>query len=166
MKGKSVQTASSFPLHFSCTHCKYLYCYHLNILSRATICTCRLINLLTHLRSKSSYRCICILMTVTVISVVICLCDRFTYDPVYIKSLKKLAIMLFYRFATLLSSASIEAYKCSFLSPDYQGLPDLPDCFQPLKSQMSVCTSSLRLCVLGTNFSHIEPPGEILSSGL
>ena len=36
VKGKSVRNGSSFLLHFSCPHSKYLYCYSLNILSRAT----------------------------------------------------------------------------------------------------------------------------------
>ena len=36
MKGKSVGNIARFLLHFGCKHSKYVYCYNLNILSRAT----------------------------------------------------------------------------------------------------------------------------------
>ena len=38
------------------------------------------------------------------------------------------------------------------------GMTSLTLCFPPLKSQMIVCPSSLRSCILGTNFSHIRNP--------
>ena len=39
-------------------------------------------------------------------------------------------------------------------------------CFLLLKCQMIVCQSSLHSCVLGTNFSPIRTPGEIMLFGV
>ena len=62
-----------------------------------------------------------------------------------------------------LPSASIEAYKGSFFPQTIRDWNDLPD---SLLCQTIVCPSSLHSCVLGTNFSPIQTPGEIMSFGV
>ena len=63
-----------------------------------------------------------------------------------------------------LPSASIDVV--SFPRPSGTGMTSLTLCFPPLKCQMIVCPSSLHLCVLGTNFSPIQTPSEIMSFGV
>ena len=62
-------------------------------------------------------------------------------------------------------SASIEAYKCSFFPQTIKDWNDLTDSLFST-AEMSdnyMCPSSLHSCVLGTNFSPIRTPGEIMS---
>ena len=69
-----------------------------------------------------------------------------------------------------LPSASTEAYKCnkvvSFPRLSGTGMTSLTLCFLLLKCQMIVCPSLLHSCVLGTYFSPIRTPGEIISFGV
>ena len=66
-------------------------------------------------------------------------------------------------------SASIEAYKCSFFPQTIRDWNDLPDSLfstAEMSDDFVVCQSSLHSCVLGTNFSPIRTPGEIMSFGV